>query len=346
MKSLPRSRKPSRGPAPDRRRSDSRPHMNGPARGPGERRPHVNGPARGQGDRRRPERSATVTERRRETPRRVHESVEPTVIVGRHPVLESLEAGIGIVKILAAQNTHGLFPLLSKARELGVPVERVQGIALDRLSGGARHQGVAAFLSAAPYADEGEVVQRVLAAGPDGLLVVLDEVMDPGNLGAVLRSAEAFGAQGAVLPERRAAGLTLAAVRASAGAAAHIPVERVGNLAKYLELLRGAGVRTVATVLEGGVDLGVADLSGPLALVVGSEDRGIRRLVRERCDVAVKIPMNGRVASLNVSVASGILLYEVQRRRARLHDVSDTPSSPPVTTRSRSFVDGSSEPAL
>ena len=254
-----------------------------------------------------------------------------SVLVGRRPVLEALRAGRPLVRILVAEApadggasgrgdgspTGSLKAILGAARDRGVPVERVARVALDRLAAGVPHQGVAALPAASAYAPAGSVLEHALAAGEPAFLLVIDGVEDPRNLGSLLRSAEAAGVHGAVLPERRAAGLTTVAVKASAGAVAHLPVERVTNVSRYLADLKEAGLWIAAADPDGDRDVYDVDLTGPIALVVGGEGSGIHRLVREQCDLAVRLPMRGQVQSLNASVAGALLLYEVVRQRRR-----------------------------
>lgn len=220
--------------------------------------------------------------------------------------------------------TGSLKAILGAARDHGVPVERVVRAALDRLAIGTPHQGVAALPAASAYAPEGSVLARALASADPPFILVVDGVEDPRNLGSLLRTAEAAGAHGAVVPERRAAGLTTVAVKASAGAVAHLPVERVTNVARYLTALKEAGVWIVAADPEAGRDVYDIDLSGPVAVVIGGEGHGLHRLVKERCDYTVRLPMRGEVQSLNASVAGGLLMYEVVRQR-RERDGSPPP---------------------
>lgn len=263
--------------------------------------------------------------------------VEPAAIVGRRPVLEALRSGRPLVRILIAEAAQGddartggagpqgsLRAILGAARDIGVPVERVVRTALDRLAGGAAHQGVCALPAASAYAPAGSVLARALADDGDPFLLLVDGVEDPRNLGSLLRTAEAAGVHGAVLPERRAAGLTATAVKASAGAVAHLPVERVTNLSRYLDELKRAGLWIVAADPTAERTVFEADLRGPIAIVVGGEGSGLHRLVRERCDLAVRLPMLGEVESLNVSVAGALLMYEVVRQRTSTQPTSST----------------------
>jgi 23S rRNA (guanosine2251-2'-O)-methyltransferase len=205
---------------------------------------------------------------------------------------------------------------LKLAGSLGVPLMEAARVELDRLSGSAPHQGLALQVPAYSYAHPDDLLARAAEAREAPLLVALDGVTDPRNLGAVVRSAAAFGAHGIVLPARRAAGMTASAWRASAGAAARLPVARATNLTRALEAYRKAGLLVVGLDAAGALDVdaleGAAD---PLVLVIGSEGKGLSRLVRETCDLVARIPIGASTESLNAGVAAGIALYEAARRR-------------------------------
>ncbi|HEX2809733.1 MAG TPA: 23S rRNA (guanosine(2251)-2'-O)-methyltransferase RlmB, partial [Kineosporiaceae bacterium] len=188
---------------------------------------------------------------------------------------------------------------------------------LDRITGGGVHQGLALQVPAYRYAVAADLLEAANASGRAALLVALDGVTDPRNLGAVVRSVAAFGGHGVIVPERRAAGMTASAWKVSAGAAARIPVARATNLTRTLEELKDAGCFVVGLDAGGSIDLPVLDAAtDPLVLVIGSEGKGLSRLVRQTCDVVVSIPMAGGMESLNAGVAAGVALYEVARRRA------------------------------
>jgi 23S rRNA (guanosine2251-2'-O)-methyltransferase len=204
------------------------------------------------------------------------------------------------------------------AADRGLSVLEVTRSELDRLTGRAVHQGIALKAPAYEYADPAELIDVAHESGRPALVVALDGVTDPRNLGAVVRSAGAFGAHGVVVPERRAAGMTAGAWKASAGAAARVPVARAVNLTRQLKECQKAGLTVVGLDAEGPADIRDLDVvADPLVLVVGSEGRGLSRLVRETCDVLVRIPMAAATESLNAGVAAGIALYEVDRRRSR-----------------------------
>ena len=215
----------------------------------------------------------------------------------------------------AGRNDKRVQQLVELAREHGVKVESRPPAELDALAPGQVHQGVVARVTAATALDEDDLLIRLDAAGRPPLLLVLDGVQDPHNLGACLRSADAVGADAVVVPRDRATGLTPVVRKVAAGAAETVPFVQVTNLARFLRALKEQGVWIVGTDGEAETLHYAADLKGPLALVLGAEGTGMRRLTREHCDVVVKLPMLGAVESLNVSVAAGVLLYEALRQR-------------------------------
>jgi 23S rRNA (guanosine2251-2'-O)-methyltransferase len=237
------------------------------------------------------------------------------LVCGINPVLEALHAGerhfdrLIVVKGLRNQR---ISEAIARASRLGVPLRFESRETLDRISGGVPHQGLIAVVSAKPAIDLDALLQQ---ARTPALLVALDGVEDPRNLGAILRSCEAAGADGVLLPERHSVGLTETVNRASAGALEHVKVARVGNLAQAIETLKARGIWTIGFDAAGPRRWDAVDCKRPVALVLGGEGKGIRRLVRERCDEVVSIPLFGHVASLNVSVAAGVALYEVVRQR-------------------------------
>jgi 23S rRNA (guanosine2251-2'-O)-methyltransferase len=234
------------------------------------------------------------------------------MIYGLHPVLEAVRAGRVRRLQIGARADRRIEDVVAAARSRGIPVERVDERALARAAGARAHQGVVAEL--APACDVS--LEDVVAAGPGvPLLLVLDGIEDPHNLGAILRTADSAGCHGVVRQARRAAPLEGAAMKASAGAAAHVRVVTVVNIARALQELHAAGVWTVGLAGQAPERYHDVDLTLPTALVVGAEGTGLRRLVRERCDRLVSIPMQGAVASLNASVAAGIVLFEAVRQR-------------------------------
>jgi len=248
-------------------------------------------------------------------------------LFGIHPVLEALQAGRrSVTRVLVAESRDDgrVRRVLEAARRAGVPVERRPDRALDRLAEGGAHQGVVAVVAAAIYADPDDLLG---SGGPSQLFVVLDGVEDPRNLGAVVRAAAAAGAHGLFLPERGATGLTAVAVKASAGAAERLPIARVGNIVSLLKALKEKNIWVVGLDRTGDALWTTFDLTGPVALVLGGEGRGLRRLARETCDVVLSIPMAGGVESLNLSVAAGIILFEaVRQRRMAAGDATGGPA--------------------
>lgn len=244
------------------------------------------------------------------------------LLAGRHPVLEALRAGRPVNKIwvsLQAQR-QTVQPVLEEARARGVVVQTVDRRVLDRLAPGVPHQGIVAQAAAAPGIGLEELLERAEAGGRPPLLVLLDGIEDPHNLGSVLRTAECAGASGVIIPKRRSAGLTAAVARASAGAIAHVPVARVSNLAQAIDRLKERGYWVAGADASAPQEVFRADLTGPLAIVIGGEDKGLSRLVRDRCDFLVSLPLFGRIGSLNASVAAGVILYEAVRQRRERPD--------------------------
>ncbi len=237
-------------------------------------------------------------------------------IFGRNPVLEALKAGTTVNKLMVAKGEQkgSIQEILHLAKAGHIQVQMVEKSKLDKLFPGQNHQGVAASIATADYVDWQDILKIAEDKGEEVLLVILDELEDPHNLGAILRSVDAVGAHGVIIPKRRAVPLTDGVAKASAGAVEHVPVARVANIAQTIEELKKRGVWVAGASMEGRI-MYQQDLKGPLALVIGSEGKGISRLVAERCDFMVSIPMQGKINSLNASVAAGLLLYEVYRQR-------------------------------
>ncbi|HEX8352650.1 MAG TPA: 23S rRNA (guanosine(2251)-2'-O)-methyltransferase RlmB [Pyrinomonadaceae bacterium] len=248
-------------------------------------------------------------------------------VFGVQPVLEALRAGTRPVeRLTVAEGAHEsrLREILEIARYADIPVRRVPRPELQRLAAGANHQGVIATIAAAHYTHADELLDALAArVGTEEppLAVVLDGVEDPRNLGAVIRTVECAGAHGVFVPERRASGLTETVAKAAAGALEYVPVSRAANVVRLIEELKGRGIWTVGTAAGAETSYADWDWTQPCALLLGGEGEGLRRLVRERCDVLVSIPLRGQIESLNVSVAAGIVLYEaVRQRTARRRD--------------------------
>ncbi len=240
-------------------------------------------------------------------------------IAGRNPVVDALREGVPVNAIYVAEGAERdarLREAFALASDKGISLLEVSKIELDRHTGGAVHQGLAARIPAYEYAHPDDLLDRAAEMGEQPLIVVLDSVTDPRNLGAAVRSAAAFGAHGVVIPERRAAGMTASAWKTSAGAAARIPVAQTVNLTRQLKAYQDAGCMVVGLAADGEVELPAMDLAtGPLVLVVGSEGDGLSRLVAETCDLLVSIPMANSVESLNAGVACSVALYAVARAR-------------------------------
>ena len=239
------------------------------------------------------------------------------VIEGRNAVIEALRAGTAIDKIYLAKGDtdSALGHIANTARANGVVVVNADRRTLDEMSRTHAHQGVIAVAAVREYASIEDIFQRAEEQGEAPLIVLCDELSDPHNLGAVIRTAECAGAHGVVIPKRRSAGLTAIVAKTSAGAVSHIPVARVPNLTALMKELQKRGVWIFGAEMNGTTSLYEADLKGPAAIVIGSEGSGMSRLVAETCDFTVSIPMKGKINSLNASAAAAILLYEAVRQR-------------------------------
>ena len=239
------------------------------------------------------------------------------VIEGRNAVIEALRAGTAIDKIYLAKGDtdSALGHIANTARANGVVVVNADRRKLDEMSRTHAHQGVIAVAAVREYASIEDIFQRAEEQGEAPLIVLCDELSDPHNLGAVIRTAECAGAHGVVIPKRRSAGLTAIVAKTSAGAVSHIPVARVPNLTALMKELHKRGVWIFGAEMNGTTSLYEADLKGPAAIVIGSEGSGMSRLVAETCDFTVSIPMKGKINSLNASAAAAILLYEAVRQR-------------------------------
>ncbi len=239
------------------------------------------------------------------------------------PVLEALRAGhrpIEVVTVAEGARHSRLSELISLARAKGIPTRQAPRAALDRATANANHQGVVARVSAAKYADADALIAKIAAnvdTANQPLVVVLDSVVDPRNFGAILRTAECAGVQGVFITERRAVGLTETVAKTAGGALEHLPVARVVNLVRLIDEFKEHNIWTVGTSAEVEREYTDWDWSVPTAVFLGGEGTGLHRLVRERCDALVRIPVRGKIESLNVSVAAGIVLYEALRQRSQ-----------------------------
>ena len=236
---------------------------------------------------------------------------------GRNAITEALKAGRTLDKVFVADGDtdKSLQRLAAQAREAGAVVVPVDRRKLDQMSTTRSHQGIIALAAAHNYYSIDDILEEAASRGQNALIVICDELTDPHNLGAILRSAECAGAHGVIIPKRRSVGLTATVAKAAAGAMEYMKVAKVGNINDAIKELKEKGVWVFGTAAEGSIPMYKADLSGPAAIVIGNEGDGMSPLVRKNCDVMVHIPMAGRISSLNASAAAAILLYEAVRQR-------------------------------
>lgn len=251
--------------------------------------------------------------KRREEPRELPDDV----LVGRNAVTEALKSGRGINKLwIASGDREGsVSEIAALAKERGIVVQYVERAKIEALAGGHCHQGVLAYVAPVPYAELDDILKAAEEKGEAPFLVLLDELEDPHNLGALLRTADATGVHGILIPKRRSVSLNATVAKTSAGAVEYVPVARIGNIAQTLKKLKEKGFWVAGADMDGEKAYYEADITGPLVLVVGSEGRGMSRLTKEACDFIVSMPMVGRINSLNASVAGSILMYESMRQR-------------------------------
>ena len=235
---------------------------------------------------------------------------------GRNAILEAMRSGRDMEKLLVQKgNVEGTIKrIIAQAAQKGIVIQEVSRQKLDELSQTKNHQGVIAFVSAHNYAEVEDILQNAREKGEDPFIILLDGITDPHNLGAILRSAECAGAHGVIIPKRRSVGLNATVAKTSAGAVEYMPVARVTKFVKTMEQLKKEGLWFACADMKG-LDYFDTDMKGPLGLVIGSEGEGVSRLVKENCDFTAAIPMYGKIASLNASVAAGLLMYEVVRQR-------------------------------
>ena len=245
------------------------------------------------------------------------EELAEGLIEGRNALTEALKSGRTIDKVYVAEGStdRSLTRLAALAKEAGAVVVPVDRRKLDQMSPTGAHQGVIAAVAAHEYASVDDILALAKERNEAPLIVICDELSDPHNLGAILRSAECAGAHGVIIPKRRSVGLTAVVAKTSAGAVEYLPVARVANIANTIRELKEQGVWIYGTAADGASDLYRTDLTGPAAIVIGNEGEGMSRLVRESCDLLVSIPMKGRISSLNASAAATVLLYEAMRQR-------------------------------
>lgn len=238
------------------------------------------------------------------------------IIYGRNAVAEALKANRPVDTLYVSKNAGGLTELIKAAKEVGAVVKETAPEKLNALANGQRHGGIAALIASVEYASVGDILNVSKQKGTDAFILIADEIEDPHNLGALIRTANCAGADGIIIPKRRGAGVTGAVMAASAGAAAHLRTARVANLTDSIKTLKKSGVWVYGADAVGEPYYN-ADFRGGVCIVIGSEGRGISRLVRDNCDGMVSLPMRGGVNSLNASVCGGILMYEVLRQRGR-----------------------------
>lgn len=242
------------------------------------------------------------------------------LIIGRNPVLEALRAEREMNKIWINEGSRGgqMNELIDLAKQSGALIQFVPKRRLDRLAETTNHQGVVASVAAYEYATIDELFAKAEAANEAPFFLILDEIEDPHNLGSILRTADSVGAHGIIIPRRRSAGLTAAVAKASTGAIEHVSVVRVSNIAQTMGELKARGLWFVGSDADAEQDFRAVDYDMPVGLVIGSEGKGIGRLIKQKCDFLVNLPMKGNVTSLNASVAAAILMYEVLRKRSPL----------------------------
>ena len=241
------------------------------------------------------------------------------ILIGRNAVTEALKSGRGINRVLLAkgESNRSAQPLIDLARERGIVVDFVERAKIESLAAGHRHQGVLAYVAPVAYASIDEILERAGEREEPPFLLLLDELEDPHNLGALLRTADATGVHGILIPKRRSVSLSATVAKTSAGAIEYVPVAKIGNIAQTLKELKKKGLWVAGADMEGEQSYDEADLTGPLVLVIGSEGGGISRLAKENCDFLVRMPMVGKLNSLNASVAGSILMYESMRQRMK-----------------------------
>ncbi|QHW35174.1 23S rRNA (guanosine(2251)-2'-O)-methyltransferase RlmB [Paenibacillus rhizovicinus] len=247
-----------------------------------------------------------------------HEDDSQEWIAGKHPVMEALRSGREINKIwVAEQAQKNAQPIILEAKKAGLIVQIVDKRKLDQMVEGMAHQGVVAQAAAHRYFEVDELLSRAKDSGEMPFFLLLDEIEDPHNLGSILRTAECTGVHGVIIPKRRSASLTATVTKTSAGAVEYVPVARITNMAQTIDKLKEAGVWVAGADVGAERDVFTSGMKFdmPLAIVIGNEAKGIGRLIREKCDFLIKLPMHGQLNSLNASVAAGVLMYEVLRQR-------------------------------
>lgn len=237
-------------------------------------------------------------------------------IAGRNPVAEALRSGRALNKVMVQDGARGVTEIIAAAKQKGVSVEFVKSDKLDKLAQGVRHQGVVAYAAPVEFKTLEDALKKATAKGEAPFLLLLDELQDPQNLGALIRTADAAGVHGILLPKRRSCPLNAVVAKISAGAVEYVPVIQIGNIVQQLKDLKKQGFWVAGADMDGGLYT-KANLTGPLVLVIGAEGKGLGRLVKENCDIIVSLPMQGGVNSLNAAAAGAVLMYEVVRQRGQ-----------------------------
>ncbi len=247
----------------------------------------------------------------------VYDDAQNDKIEGRNPVMEALKSGRQIDKILVQQGERqgSIVPIISLAKSHKIVVQEVAKQKLDMISTTQNHQGVIAFAAMHEYVEVQDVLDKAVQKGEPPFVILANEITDPHNLGSILRTANAVGAHGVIIPKRRAVGLTAVVSKASAGAIEYVPVAKVTNIAQTIDTLKGQGIWIVGADAHANQEIYEANLTGAIGLVIGSEGKGMSRLTKEKCDFLVRIPMKGEIESLNASVAAAVMMYEVVRQK-------------------------------
>ncbi|OPJ60611.1 23S rRNA (guanosine(2251)-2'-O)-methyltransferase RlmB [Clostridium oryzae] len=253
------------------------------------------------------------------TDRREKDYIDENIIQGRNAIIEAIKSGKTIESILIAKGERegNINVIYALAKEKDIVIKEVDKRKLDALCGQGSHQGVVAKTTPYSYCELEDILKVAEEKGEDPFIIILDEIEDPHNMGSIIRSAEIFGAHGIVIPKRRNVGVTPSVYKSSVGAVEYIKIAKVTNVNSAIDNLKSKGIWVYGCHMEGSVSSDKVNLNGPVALVVGNEGKGISRLTKEKCDVLVKIPMAGKINSLNASVAAGIMMYEVLKSRLK-----------------------------
>jgi 23S rRNA (guanosine2251-2'-O)-methyltransferase len=243
--------------------------------------------------------------------------MEQDLIAGKHSVLEALRSGRTVNKIWIAESAQKQLtqPIIAEAKQHGVIVQSVDKRKLDQMAAGMQHQGVVAQIAAYDYVEVDDILERARERQEEPFILILDEIEDPHNLGSILRTADCTGVHGVIIPKRRSVGLTATVSKTSAGAVEYVPVAKVTNIAQTIESLKEKGIWVGGADVDAKQTVYQSNFKIPTALVIGNENKGMGRLIKEKCDFLVKLPMMGRINSLNASVAASVLMYEVVRQR-------------------------------